>query len=91
VNARQDLLQAGLEANWGVQIQLAWTHAFVKNLGLAQGRALAVRLRFARTPQQALDELSLLLPIIDKTYPEGSFCLFLQEVTAADAALAAAS
>jgi hypothetical protein len=88
MNAADALMQASLQANWGVQIQLAWTNAFLKNLDLTTARTLAVQARFALTPLQALDELHLLLPLIDKTYPQGSFELFLQEVVAADAALA---
>ena len=88
MSARNDLLQSSLEANWGAQIQLAWTHAFLKNLSLGAGRALGVKFRFSLGPKQSLDELALLLPLIDKTYPEGSFILFLQEVVAADLALA---
>ena len=88
MSAADSLLQAGLEANWGIQLQLAWTNAFLKNLDLTSARTLAVQLRFALTPKQALDELALLLPLIDRTYPEGSFELFLKEVVATDAALA---
>jgi hypothetical protein len=88
MSAREDLLQASLDANWGLQIQLAWTEAFFKNLSLHAGRLVAIKFRFSYTPQQALDQLKLLLPLIDQTYPEGSFQAFLTEVVAADQALA---
>jgi hypothetical protein len=87
VSARDDLLQAGLEANWGIQLQLAWTHAFLKNLDLTAARTLAVQFRFTFSPIQALAELALLLPLIDQTYPPGSFKSWLCEVVAADALL----
>lgn len=88
MSAREDLLEAALQANWGTQLQLAWTDAFLLNLDLTTARTHSIKLRFSLTPSQALDQLALLLPLIDQTYPPGSFALFLSEVVAADAAIA---